>query len=77
MEGSLSVRLEKIELRAFMQELDTMAESLCQTCKHTLTPVSYTHLFQVRPERQFSSLQELTAQIARDQQTVLHRLTGV
>lgn len=34
-------------------------------------------LFQVRPERQFSSLQELTAQIARDQQTVLHRLTGV
>ena len=37
MEGSLSVRLEKIELRAFMQELYTMAESLCQTCKHTLT----------------------------------------
>lgn len=34
-------------------------------------------LFQVRPERQFSSLQELTAQIARDQQTVFHRLTGV
>ena len=34
-------------------------------------------LFQVRPERQFSSLQELTAQIARDQQTVLYRLTGV
>ena len=34
-------------------------------------------LFQVRPERQFSFLQELTAQIARDQQTVLHRLTGV
>ena len=34
-------------------------------------------LFQVRPELQFSSLQELTAQIARDQQTVLHRLTGV
>lgn len=34
-------------------------------------------LFQVRPERQFLSLQELTAQIARDQQTVLHRLTGV
>lgn len=34
-------------------------------------------LFRVRPERQFSSLQELTAQIARDQQTVLHRLTGV
>lgn len=30
-----------------------------------------------RPERQFSSLQELTAQIARDQQTVLHRLTSV
>ena len=37
MEGSLSVRLEKIELRAFMQELYTMAGSLCQTCKHTLT----------------------------------------
>ena len=34
-------------------------------------------LFQVRPERQFSFLQELTAQIARDQQTVLYRLTGV
>ena len=34
-------------------------------------------LFRVRPERQFSSLQELTAQIARDQQTVLYRLTGV
>lgn len=34
-------------------------------------------LFRVRPERQFSSLQELTAQIARDQQTVLHRLTSV
>ncbi len=34
-------------------------------------------LFQVRPEQQFSSLPELTAQIARDQQTVLHRLTGV
>ena len=34
-------------------------------------------LFQVRPERQFSSLQELTAQIARVQQTVFHRLTGV
>ena len=34
-------------------------------------------LFQVRPERQVSSLPELTAQIARDQQTVLYRLTGV
>lgn len=34
-------------------------------------------LFQVRPEQHFSSLTELTAQIARDQQTVLHRLTGV
>ena len=34
-------------------------------------------LFQVRPEQRFSSLPELTAQIARDQQTVLHRLTGV
>ena len=34
-------------------------------------------LFQVRPEQPFSSLTELTAQIARDQQTVLHRLTGV
>ena len=36
-EGSMSVRLEKLELRAFMQELFVMAESLCQTCKHTLT----------------------------------------
>ena len=34
-------------------------------------------LFQVRPEQRFSSLPELTAQIARDQQTVLYRLTGV
>lgn len=34
-------------------------------------------LFQVRPEQHFSSLTELTAQIARDQQTVLYRLTGV
>lgn len=34
-------------------------------------------LFQVRPEQKFSSLSELTAQIARDQQTVLHRLSGV
>lgn len=34
-------------------------------------------LFQVRPEQRFSSLPELTAQIARDQQTVLHRLTSV
>ena len=34
-------------------------------------------LFQVRPEQRFSSLPELTAQIARDQQTVFHRLTGV
>jgi len=34
-------------------------------------------LFQVRHEQHFSSLTELTAQIARDQQTVLHRLTGV
>ena len=33
-------------------------------------------LFQVRPERQFSSLDELTAQISRDQQTVLDRLTN-
>ena len=33
--------------------------------------------FQVRPEQHFSSLPELTAQIERDQQTVLHRLTGV
>ena len=35
--GIVTVPLEKIELRAFMQELYTMAESLCQTCKHTLT----------------------------------------
>ena len=34
-------------------------------------------LFQVRPEQHFSSLTELAAQIARDQQTVLYRLTGV
>ena len=34
-------------------------------------------LFQVRPERQFSSLDELAAQVHRDQQTVLHRLTNV
>ena len=34
-------------------------------------------LFQVRPEQKFSSLSELTAQIARNQQTVLHRLSGV
>ena len=34
-------------------------------------------LFQVRPEQKFSSLSALTAQIARDQQTVLHRLSGV
>ena len=34
-------------------------------------------LFHVRPEQKFSSLSELTAQIARDQQTVLHRLSGV
>ena len=34
-------------------------------------------LFQVRPERQFATLDALTAQIAQDQQTVLHRLTNV
>lgn len=34
-------------------------------------------LFQVRLEQHFSSLTELAAQIARDQQTVLYRLTGV
>ena len=34
-------------------------------------------LFQVRPERQFASLDALTAQISQDQQTVLHRLTNV
>lgn len=34
-------------------------------------------LFQVRPERQFSSLPELSAQVHQDQQTVLHRLTKV
>ena len=34
-------------------------------------------LFQVRPEQHFSSLSELTAQITRDQQTILHRLTNV
>ena len=34
-------------------------------------------LFQVRPEQRFSSLDALSAQIASDQQTILHRLTNV
>ena len=36
-EGRMKVRLEKLELRAFMQELFVQAESLCKTCGHTLT----------------------------------------
>ena len=40
-------------------------------------PLRLELLFQVRPEQHFSSLDALTAQITRDQQTVLHRLTGV
>lgn len=36
MDGQIPVRLEKMELRAFLQELFVMAESLCQTCGHTL-----------------------------------------
>lgn len=35
-DGTVSVRLEKVELRAFLQELYVQAESLCQTCNHTL-----------------------------------------
>ena len=37
MDGSVRVRLEKFELRAFMQEIFVQAESLCKTCGHTLT----------------------------------------
>lgn len=40
-------------------------------------PLRLELLFQVRPEQRFSSLEELTAQISHDQQTVLHRLTGI
>ena len=40
-------------------------------------PLRLELLFQVRPEQRFSSLEELTAQISRDQQTVLRCLTGI
>ncbi len=36
MDGQLPVRLEKVELCAFVQQLFVMAESLCQSCGHTL-----------------------------------------
>ena len=39
MDGQLPVRLEKVELRAFVQQLFVMAESLCQTCGHMLAPL--------------------------------------
>ena len=36
-EGNVKVRLEKLELCAFLQSIFTQAESLCRTCRRTIT----------------------------------------
>ena len=36
-EGNVKVRLEKLELCAFLQRIFTQAESLCRTCRRTIT----------------------------------------